>query len=162
MGPSLLISTALAGLLASCAPSVGPVTMAALVARESGGHPFAIGDNTSGASYVPENVLKAERIARRLLDAGHDIDVGYAQINQRNFAAYGLSLRNAFEPCTNIAVAARILGANYAAAARMYGPGQDALRHALSAYNTGGYRSGVQYARAVYAAASTLRWDPRR
>ncbi|GAC1544744.1 MAG: hypothetical protein NVS3B16_13220 [Vulcanimicrobiaceae bacterium] len=94
-----------------------------------------------------------------MLGVGHDIDVGYAQINSSNFGRFGLTVRSAFEPCTNVATGARILGAAYAGAARAYGEGQVALVHALSAYNTGGYFAGIAYARGVYAAAAQLRYE---
>ncbi len=144
---------ALAASLSRCAPSVGRVTMDAVVAYESGGHPFAIGDNTARRSYFPARRDQALRIATALVRDGHDIDVGYAQVNVANVRAYGIGLRAAFDPCTNLALAARILRGDYARAATRYGPGQIALAHALSAYNSGGFFAGIGYARAVYATA---------
>ena len=158
----MLIPTVLSNLLSACAPSVGTVTMTALVAYESGARPYAIGDNTARTSYLPGSISEAERLAQRLIDAGHNIDVGYAQLNVANFAVYGLSLHDALVPCTNVGVAARILGRSYRGAVRLYGPGQIALQHALSAYNTGRYWDGLGYAQGVYATAASLRWqDPR-
>ena len=132
--------------------------MNAVVAYESGGKQYAIGDNTAHRSYFPSSAGAAEAVARRLLSAGHNIDAGYAQINSANFARFGFDASNAFEPCANIAAGARILHDAYASAARTYGPGQVALVHALSAYNTGGYWAGLGYAHAVYATAATLRY----
>ncbi len=156
----MIVPVALAGLVAACAPRVGPVTMSAVIAYESAGRPYAIGDNTEHRSYFPSNASAAEALARRLLAAGHNIDVGYAQLNSANFARFGLGAASAFDPCTNIAAGARILRDAYAGAARTYGPGQVALVHALSAYNTGGYWAGLGYARGVYATAATLRYAP--
>ena len=156
-----IVSAALAGFVVKCAPHVGPVTMSAIVAYESGGRPYAIGDNSTRRSYFPGDRASATRLAARLVGAGHDIDVGYAQLNIANVRAYGLDLARAFDPCTNIATGARILRADYAGAARRFGPGQHALASALSAYNTGGYFAGLGYARGVYAMASTLRFDAR-
>lgn len=155
----MLISAALAGLLSSCAPRIGPVTIGAIVAYESGARPYAIGDNTAQRSYFPASRASAEQLATQLLEEGHNIDVGYAQVNSANFQPFGLSVHAAFEPCTNIAVGSAILRRTYAAAARRYGAGQVALVHALSAYNTGGYWAGIRYARSVYATARTLRWS---
>lgn len=156
-----IVSAALAGLVARCAPQVGPVTMSAIVAYESGGRPYAIGDNTARRSYFPGDRANATRLAARLIGAGHDIDVGYAQLNIANVRAFGLDLETAFDPCTNIAIGARILRTDYEGAARRFGPGQRALASALSAFNTGGYFAGLGYARGVYAMASTLQFDTR-
>ena len=158
----MIVSAALAGLLHACAPAVGPVTMGAVVAYESGGRAYAIGDNTARRSYFPSRRDVAERLARSLLAAGHSIDVGYAQINSANFARYGLDASSALAPCTNLSAGARLLREDYAGAARRYGRGQVALVHALSAYNTGGYWAGLGYARGVYAAASGLRYERAR
>jgi type IV secretion system protein VirB1 len=155
----MLIPAALAALFASCAPRVGPVTIGAIVAYESGVRPYAIGDNTVRRSYFPVSRWRAEAIAAELLSEGHNIDVGYAQVNSANFSPFGLSVHSAFEPCTNLAVGSAILRRAYAEAARRYGTGQVALVHALSAYNTGGYWAGLGYARSVYAAAHELRWS---
>ncbi len=152
-----IVSATLAALLARCATGVGPTTMRAIVSYESGARPFAIGDNTSRRSYVPRDRSSAIAIASSLLRAGHDIDVGYAQVNVRNFDAYGLDVARALDPCTNVAVGSHILRAAYARAARRFGPGQEALAHALSAYNTGGFYAGAAYARDVYATAARLR-----
>lgn len=156
-----LVSAALVSLVARCAPDVGPVTMSAIVVYESDGRPYAIGDNTTRRSYFPVDRASATHLAARLIGAGHDIDIGYAQINITNVRAYGLDVASAFDPCTNIATGARILRSDYAGAARTFGPGQRALASALSAYDTGGYFAGLGYARAVYAMAATLRFDAR-
>lgn len=154
----MIVPALLAGLVAACATHVGPITMNAVIAYESGDHPFAIGDNTVHRSYFPSSAPAAAAIAGRLLGAGHNIDVGYAQINSVNFARFGFDTATAFEPCANIAAGARILRDAYAGAARTYGPGQVALVHALSAYNTGGYWAGLGYAHGVYATAASLHY----
>jgi len=138
------------------------MTMRSIVAYESGGRAFAIGDNTERHSYFPAHRTAAVAIAAALLERGHDIDVGYAQVNIANVRAYGLDLASAFEPCTNLRVASSILRADYARAAARYGRGQVALVHALSAYNTGGFFAGLAYARGVYAVAAALRRSTSR
>lgn len=144
---------ALAALMAHCAPNVAPSTMTAIVRVESGGDPLAIGDNTTGRSYYPRDRASAEALARRLLGAGHLLDVGIAQIDSMNFAGFGLNLRAIFDPCTNLSVGARILSGDYAFAARRYGDGQVALRHAIGMYNTGRLNGGPRYIARVLAAA---------
>jgi type IV secretion system protein VirB1 len=153
---SVVAVITLAQLFAACAPSVGPVTMSALVAYESGTRPFAIGDNTARRSYSPSNRTEATRLVIGLLQEGHNIDAGYMQVNSSNFAVYGLDAASVFDPCTNVATGARILRTAYHATVRVYGPGQVALVHALSIYNTGAAWSGLSYARAVFATAGRL------
>jgi type IV secretion system protein VirB1 len=148
-------------LLAACAPRIGTITMRSIVTYESGGRPYAIGDNSARRSYFPRRRRDAVELARTLVDLGHDLDLGYAQINMANVRAYGLDLAAAFDPCTNLRVGSTILRDDYARAAARYGRGQVALVHALSAYNTGGFFAGLGYARGVYAVAATLRYARR-
>jgi type IV secretion system protein VirB1 len=145
---------ALAALIRHCAPAVAPSTMAAIVQVESGGNPLAIGDNTVRRSYYPRDRAAAERLARRLLDAGHLLDVGIAQIDSMNFAGFGVTVHSIFDPCVNLSVGARILNGDYAFAAQRYGEGQVALRHAIGMYNTGRLNAGARYIARVVAAAA--------
>jgi type IV secretion system protein VirB1 len=158
----MVVPFALSALLGRCAPSVGPITMSAIVMHESGGNPYAIGDNTTHRSYFPPDAASAIARARALLQAGDNVDLGYAQINSQNLAPQGLDVAQAFEPCRNLATGARILRAAYAGAERRFGPGQIALAHALSAYNSGGYYAAMPYARDVYATAAALRYHRNR
>lgn len=133
--------------------------MSAVVVHESGARPYAIGDNTIRRSYFPTSAKAAIALATSLLQRGHDLDLGYAQINSANLRPYHLTVARAFDACTNVATASRILGGDYAGARRRFGPGQAALAHALSAYNSGGYYARLGYARDVYATAATLRYE---
>jgi len=151
---------ALLALMKTCAPSIGSLTMGAIVVYESGARPYAIGDNTTHRSYDPPTRDSALRLATELLHAGHTIDVGYAQVDSGNFAAYGLNAERALEPCTNLATASRILQADYARSVRAFGPGQTALFHALSLYNSGNGWAATRYAAAVYATAARLGAHP--
>jgi type IV secretion system protein VirB1 len=144
---------ALAALIRHCAPAVAPSTMTAIVRVESAGNPLAIGDNTTRRSYYPHDRASAESLARRLLDAGHLLDVGIAQIDSMNFADFGVTVHTIFDPCINLSVGARILSGNYTFAARRYGDGQLALRHAIGMYNTGRLNAGGRYIARVVAAA---------
>jgi type IV secretion system protein VirB1 len=144
---------ALAALIRHCAPAVAPSTMTAIVQVESGGDSLAIGDNTTRRSYYPHDRATAERLARRLLGAGHLLDIGIAQIDSMNFAGFGVTLHTIFDPCINLSVGARILSADYTFAAQRYGDGQVALRHAIGMYNTGRLNGGARYIARVLAAA---------
>jgi type IV secretion system protein VirB1 len=83
----MLAAYALASIVSHCAPAIGRVTMSAVVAYESGARPYAIGDNTSRRSYFPADRDDALELASDLTRAGHDIDVGYAQVNVANVRA---------------------------------------------------------------------------
>jgi type IV secretion system protein VirB1 len=128
---------ALAGLIAQCAPSVAASTMAAIVQVESGGHPLAIDDDTTHRSYYPRDRASAEALANHLIEAGHLLDLGIAQVDSMNFAHLGVNVHTAFDACTNLRAGSTILTADYDAAERRYDDGQVALRHAIGMYNTG-------------------------
>ena len=153
----MLVPLALWQLLSTCAPRVAPLTMSALVAYESGANPNAIDDDTARHAYFPPNRAAAEALATELLAAGHSIDVGYAQVNSANFAALGLDVHAAFDPCRNVAAGGRILLSAYAAAVARYGSTPPPLAQALSAYNSGGLTRALGYARGVFTLARTLR-----
>ncbi|HXM06353.1 MAG TPA: lytic transglycosylase domain-containing protein [Candidatus Acidoferrum sp.] len=160
---------ALAGLIAQCAPSVAASTMAAIVPVESGGNPFAIDDDTTRRSYYPRDRRNAEVLANRLIEAGHVLDLGIAQVDSANFAHLGINVHTAFDACTNLRAGSAILSADYVFAERRYGGGQNALRHAIGMYNTGRLDAGAAYVQQVLVVAgireqyeAALRIDARR
>ena len=142
-----------ASLAAQCATMVAPSTMAAVVQHESGGNPLAMWDNTTGRRYLPPTVQQAVRILRQLLAAGHQVDVGIAQVDTENFPHYGLTVRSAFNACTNIHAGGEILEAAWFQAKQAGLHGQAALFHAFEAYNSGGIYGDSGYAQAIYQAA---------
>ncbi|OHB26239.1 MAG: hypothetical protein A2790_19920 [Phenylobacterium sp. RIFCSPHIGHO2_01_FULL_69_31] len=123
-------------LAATCAPGVAPATLLAVARVESGLDPLAIGVNGPARETPrPRDAQEAVRAAQSLIRAGRNVDLGLSQINSRNLPALGLSLADAFDPCTNLRASARILAAGYRAAPS---PSPQArLRVALSVYNTG-------------------------
>jgi type IV secretion system protein VirB1 len=135
---------------------VGPRTLAAIASYESDMEPWTIGDNTAHRGYRYATRAEAERAARALVAAGHNLDLGIMQVNTVHLGENGLSLNNAFDPCTNISAGAAVLGGAYRRAAAAFGPGQVALQHALSAYNTGSLFAGASYARGVTQRARYL------
>lgn len=132
-----------ATLAQECAPWVAYETMAAIVKTESNFRPLAIGINGS-EKLVRQPKTKQEAVvtARWLIANGFNIDMGLGQINYSNLAKTGLSIEDAFEPCKNLAAAARILQWNYQEASRKVKGEQAALYAALSAYNTGSFSRG--------------------
>ena len=149
----MLAMLTLTASLASCAAVVSPRTIAAVVSVESNGWPLTIHDNTIDRSYTFTDRMTADTTARALLAAGHNVDLGLAQINSSNLARLGLTPLDVLDPCTNLRAGAAILHSAYTAAARRFGAGQGALRHALSAYNSGSMFGAPQYVRRVVAAA---------
>lgn len=134
----------LPSLYAECAPAVHPATMAAIVRVESGGRPLAMRVNGLPERLQPHPATldEAVRAAEAWIARGASVDLGLGQVNSRNLPALGLAVREAFDPCANLRVAAQILAADYLGAAHLVGKGQGALRMSLSAYNTGTFTRG--------------------
>jgi type IV secretion system protein VirB1 len=124
-----------------CGPSVAPSTLASIARIESDLQPFAINDNTTGTKGAPATRDIAVQIASKLVEAGHSVDLGIMQINSRNFAALGLTVATAFDPCKSVAAGAVILAGDYAGG-ETHDKQQSALRIALSKYNTGDAQRG--------------------
>jgi type IV secretion system protein VirB1 len=96
-------------LASACAPQVAPDTIVAITHAESARDPLAIQDNTTHLSYRPRDNAEAVAIARNLISEGHDLDLGFMQINRGNFAWLGLTVDAAFDPCRSIAAGAAVL-----------------------------------------------------
>jgi hypothetical protein len=82
------------------------------------------------------------------------LDLGVAQIDSMNFAAFGVNAHTIFDPCINLSVGAKILSDDYSFAALRYPDAQVALRHAIGMYNTGRLNAGARYIARVVAAAA--------
>ncbi len=150
----MIIPVALAAALHACAPAAAPDTMAAIIAVESRGWPYAVNDNTARHSYRPRTREEALRVATAALRAGHSVDVGIAQVNSGNFRAFNVDAATMLEPCANLRVGSAILANAYRAAAARYPKRPQALWHAIMAYNSGSIYAGESYVRSVVAAAS--------
>lgn len=148
-------TAAILGLASQCATGVAPSTIGAIVHTESKGFQFAL--NVNGLKRQPARLSNAEaaaRVARSYIAQGYSVDLGLGQINSRNMRALGLTWENVFDPCTNVGAAGRVLSGNYRQVREGRQP-QEALRVALSMYNTGsqsrGFRNG--YVRRVLSNA---------
>lgn len=155
-------------LAASCAPHVAPETLAALARTESGFNELALNDNTAGRAIQAASTADAVALATDAITVKrHSVDLGLMQINSANLPGLGLSIADAFDGCRSLAAADRVLVAGYAAPAAQGDP-QDALRQALSRYNTGdparglanGYVARVQASAEVVVPAIRLRSEP--
>jgi type IV secretion system protein VirB1 len=146
-------------LAAQCAPAVAPETLLSVVQVESRFEPLAIGVNGAPRIAIsPASVEEAVAKAAALMAAGRNIDLGLAQINSKNLSWLGLSLREVFDPCTNLRAAGRILQDGYDRSDAARVGEQAALRTALSYYNTGHPARGLAngYVGKVTAAAGRL------
>jgi type IV secretion system protein VirB1 len=165
----------LAALLAQCAPLVHPHTAAALIATESTANPNAIGVVGGQLLRQPRNRSEALATAAALEASGWDYSAGLAQINRRNFAHLGLTVDEAFEPCTNLAAMQTLLLDCYRRAGRTSledrsptaGPAatanaQASVRRALSCYYSGNFVTGVRhgYVARVVRSSMTLAARP--
>ena len=145
-----------AALAARCGPAVHLETLAAVARTESRFNSLAIGDNHTGRSYTPSTVPAAVATASALLARGHSLDLGLMQINSTTLSRLGVGLAAAFDPCTSLRLAADVLVEGYRP--RAGGDQQDALRHALSRYNTGSPTRGLAngYVTKVQASAEQV------
>ena len=115
-----------------CAPAEDPGMLVGIARQESRLEPLTLRDDTTGQVLHGTGVIES---ARRLIAAGHSIDLGAWQINSRNLSLLGLDIAAAFEPCKSVAAAARLI-------------------ELFSRYNTGSPLRGIAngYAAAVMAA----------
>jgi type IV secretion system protein VirB1 len=102
---ALTIQAALAVAL-QCAPSVDPHMLVGIGQNESGLETQILHDNTTCKVLRGAGVIDA---AALLIKAGHSVDLGPWQINDRNLGLLGLSLTDAFDPCSSVAGAARLI-----------------------------------------------------
>lgn len=155
---ALSLAAALA-LAAQCAPTVAPETLLSVVKVESRFEHLAIGVNgLPRVTVAPTSIEDAVSRSGALIAAGRSVDLGLAQINSKNLSWLGLSLREVFEPCTNLAAAARVLQDGYGRSDAIRVGEQAALKIALSYYNTGHPVRGVSngYVGKVEAAAGRI------
>uniref|UniRef100_C6DZ95 Lytic transglycosylase catalytic n=1 Tax=Geobacter sp. (strain M21) TaxID=443144 RepID=C6DZ95_GEOSM len=138
-------------MLAECGPAVSAETTQAIIQVESGGNPFAIGDNTLKKSFAPKSAADAVQLATRLIGEGHNIDLGLMQINSCHIRPMKLSLAELFDPCRNIRLGTTIL-ADFYRQHKTDDPAQSLFR-ALSAYNTGQSWKGADYINKILQAA---------
>ncbi|ASR90141.1 lytic transglycosylase domain-containing protein [Alcaligenes faecalis] len=130
-------------LAATCAPNIHETTLSALVRHESTAQVYAIGINKGKRlGKQPTDYEQAAQIANDLIDRGIDFDAGLGQINVRNWAWLGLTTETVFDPCTNLKAAQTVLTDCYRRALRQSADEQQALRSALSCYNTGNFERG--------------------
>ncbi|MHB1279885.1 MAG: lytic transglycosylase domain-containing protein [Acidithiobacillus sp.] len=140
---------------AECAPMVAPSTMAAIVQVESGGNPLAMWNNSTRSMVIPGSRAQAIQYLRQAIAAGQRVDVGLAQVDTGNFAAFGLTPRTAFNACANLRAGGEVLRMAWHQALSSGYRGQQALYHAFEAYNSGRLWGDAQYANRILGAAGS-------
>jgi type IV secretion system protein VirB1 len=118
--------------------------MSAIVRVESSGNPYAIGVVGGRLSRQPANKDEAIATAKALTQAGYNFSVGMSQVNRYNLPRYELDYDKAFEPCANVKAGAAILRDCYERAAAKVGPGDGALKAAVSCYYSGNFSTGMK------------------
>src|SRR5579863_5595095 len=157
-----------ARLQSSCLPTAPLSTLRAVVQVESSGNPNAMQIDFPKALLkrwgLAEGTLRLKRQPINQREAlnwleyfqSYDIfvDVGLMQISTAEAKRRGISPESLLGPCTNLRVGWQILQDDYRIEKTNYGPGQEALRHAISRYNTGDAQLGIDngYLARVFAA----------
>lgn len=141
-------NTVFDALFVDCGGDIAPETLRAIIAVESGGNPYAIGVNQRPGQdkpdfTAPSNQKDAVTTAKSLIAAGYNIDMGLMQINSANLPGLKLIVDEIFDPCQNIKAGAKILLGAYDSALKKFTDGQECLKAALSAYNTGNHEQGL-------------------
>jgi type IV secretion system protein VirB1 len=134
-----------------CAPGAPINTIRAITRVESGFYPYALSVNYPTKARVrlkrqPKSLEEAISWGNWLLLRDYTLSAGLMQINIEDARRHNLSLADLFDPCKNITLGWEILTEKYQISAAHFGPGQTALLHALSMYNSGsetlGFRNG--------------------
>lgn len=145
----------LQSLMSKCVPDVHPTTMAAIIRVESAGSMYALSDDGPGnlpwserknmlRSFRPASLDDAAATTRELLRQGHWVGLGLTQLASRHLPKLGLTVEQALDPCTNLREGGRVLTTFYLDALKTHKEPQAALQAAISAYNTGNFRAGIE------------------
>lgn len=154
-----------------CAPTAPLSTLAALIKTESGGNPYAIQIDFPNALLrwwrLPPGTLRLQRQPDDAQEAGEwiaylnahhiSVDVGLMQVSTDEAVRRHISPTVLLDPCTNVRTGWSILEDDYKIEVDRFGPGQVALQHALSRYNTGDTNRGIDNGYLARVTAALLR-----
>ncbi len=158
LSPALPAQTADIGALRMrCLPEVPDSTLRAIIEVESGANPNAmqidfprrllkkwkLGPGELRLARQPKNRQQATEWLSYFQKFDVFVDLGLMQVSTAETQRRGIAPETLLEPCTNLRVGWRILQDAYQLEIRVYGPGQVALEHALSRYNTGDSQQGL-------------------
>jgi len=140
-----------------CAPTAPSNTFAAIISAESSWNPNAIQIDFPNALLrrwrLPAGTLRLQRQPKNAeeaaqwityLNAHHiSVDVGLMQVSTDEAMRRHISPAALLDPCINVRTGWSILRDDYQIEVNRVGPGQVALQHALSRYNTGDTNRGI-------------------
>jgi type IV secretion system protein VirB1 len=146
-----------AALQSRCLPAVPFTTLSAIIRVESGGNSNAMQIDFPRALlkqwHLPEGTLRLKRqptTEREALEwLGYferrniSVDLGLMQVSTAEAHRRGLPAESLLDPCFNLRAGWQILDSAYQLETKTYGPGQEALQHAISRYNTGDTQHGI-------------------
>jgi len=149
--------TNVAALQSRCLPTVPLSTLSAVIRVESGGNPNAMQIDFPGAIlkqwHLPEGTLRLKHQPATQREAlewlgyferrGIFVDVGLMQVSTMEAKRRGIPVESLIDPCFNLRAGWQILDCAYQLEMKTYGPGQEALQHAISRYNTGDTQRGI-------------------
>ncbi|WP_455477909.1 lytic transglycosylase domain-containing protein [Bartonella sp. B10] len=130
-------------LATACAPAIHPITLSAVVMKESRGDVYAVSiNNHQKISPQPSSFEEAITTAEQLRHDGHNLNIGLGQISVKNLEWLGMSLSDLFNPCKNLEAIQIILTHCYERAKLEYDSEQSALKDALNCYSVGNGERG--------------------
>jgi len=146
-----------AALQSHCLPAVPLSTLSAIIRVESDGNPNAMQIDFPRVIlkrwHLPEGTLRLKRQPATQREAlewlgyferrGIFVDVGLMQVSTVEARRRGISVESLLAPCSNLRAGWQILDSAYQIEVKIYGPGQGALQHAISRYNTGDTQRGI-------------------
>jgi type IV secretion system protein VirB1 len=151
----------IAALQSRCLPTVPLTTLKAIIRVESGGNPNAMQIDFPRVLleqwHLPEGTLRIKRQPATQREAlewleyferrNISVDLGLMQVSTAEARRRGLPAeslpRLLSNPCFNLRFGWQILDSAYQVEVNTYGPGQKALQHAISRYNTGDTQHGI-------------------
>lgn len=155
-----------------CVPEAPLSTLNAIVRVESGGNQSAmqidfpntllkrwhLPAGTVAIKRQPANAQEALAWLRFFQTYGIYVDLGLMQVSSYEAKRRKIDPESLLDPCTNLRAGWQILEDAYRIEVATYGPGQTALQHALSRYNTGDTARGFDngYVTRVLAALRHL------
>ena len=166
----------IAALGRQCVPEAPLSTLNAIVRVESGGNQNAMQIDFPKTLlkrwHLPAGTLALKRQPANAQEAlvwlgyfesyGIYVDLGLMQVSSYQAKRRKVDPESFLDPCTNLRAGWQILEDAYRIEAATYGPGQTALQHALSRYNTGDTARGFDngYVQRVLAALRRLPSPP--
>jgi type IV secretion system protein VirB1 len=159
-----------------CLPTAPLSTLRAVIQVESSGNPNAmqidfpktllkrwkLAEGTLRLKRQPANQHEALDWLRYFQRYHIFVDLGLMQVSTAEAKRRGISPETLLEPCTNLRVGWQILEDDYRIEQKTHGTGQEALKHAISRYNTGDTQQGIAngYLGRVLAAVRGLSAEP--